>query len=303
MMYKTKPTILIVDDTTANIQLLAGILGNEYIVKFATSGVKALEIIHAEVSPDLILLDVMMPGMDGYEVCRRLKEDTKTSEIPVIFVSAKDEVKDQIRGFNLGAVDYIIKPFEPSLVKARVRTHVNLKLKTALLERLAMIDGLTGIPNRRRFDETFKKECSRALRNKGKIGILMIDIDYFKLYNDGYGHGAGDGCLSSIAHRLQESLERECDFVARYGGEEFVVILPEVDSEGAKRVAQKLVEGVRSLNLEHLFSKVSETVTISIGCVSLPIVDPESCKILLKRADEMLYQAKSNGRDRVYSEE
>lgn len=301
-MFTNKPTVLIVDDTTANLQLLAAILGEEYIVKIANNGIRAIEIAKESDFIDLILLDIMMPELDGYEVCKILKNNPKTSEIPIIFVTAKDEVSDQIKGFNLGAVDYIVKPFEVVLVKARANTHINLRRKTQILEQLAMIDGLTEIPNRRRFDEFYKNDCARALRREEQIGLLMIDIDYFKGYNDGYGHGAGDICLKKVAHRLQKQLVREGDFIARYGGEEFVVILPEVDAAGAKQVAHKLLESVQNLLIPHAYSKVAKHITISIGCVTARITQKEDCTNLLLQADEMLYKAKENGRNQVCSQ-
>lgn len=296
-----KPTILIVDDTITNIQLLAGFLDDEYVIKAATNGKKALDIVKEDEKPDLILLDIMMPDMDGYEVCKQLKDDSDTLDIPVIFISAKDQVDDQVMGFNIGAVDYIIKPFEPVLVKARIKTHINLKLKTQMLEKLAMIDGLTGISNRRRFDETLKNECSRSMRNNRAVALIMIDIDHFKAYNDGYGHGAGDECLIQVADVLQSTLSRKSDFIARYGGEEFVVILPEADVEDAKSVAEKLRENVEKLNLEHQYSQVDKHVTISLGVASITPKSDEECLKILKLADEQLYKAKESGRNKVVS--
>ena len=300
-MIMNRPTILIVDDTVENLQLLSGMLAMDYTVKVATSGERALEITsNAKNSLDLILLDIMMPEMDGYEVCRRLKYDTATSEIPIIFVSANDEVKDQMRGFNLGAVDYIVKPFELPLVKARIKTHIQLREKTKMLEELAMIDGLTGIANRRKFDETYKSEFSRAIRNNKSLSLLMIDIDYFKSYNDGYGHGhgAGDECLVKVAHQLYETLSRTSDFIGRYGGEEFVIILPEIDTQGVMLVAQKLKENIEKLDIPHEYSKVSSHVTISIGCATITPRSESNSAELLKLADEQLYKAKKT-RNRV----
>ncbi len=298
-MYSQKPTVLIVDDTVINAQLLATILEEDCIVKIATSGEKAIEIVNQNNSLDLILLDVMMPIMDGYEVCRRLKNNPKTSEIPIIFVTAKDEVKDQMMGFNLGAVDYIIKPFEPVLIKARVDTHISLRRKTQMLERLAMIDGLTGIPNRRSFDEAYGIECSCAIRKGEQISLFIIDIDYFKNYNDGYGHGAGDVCLKKVAQILQKQLTRKSDFIARYGGEEFVVILPYVDIADAAYIAEKLLQSVYDLNITHAYSKVAKQVTISIGCATHCVTTKDDCETLLRHADEMLYKAKENGRNQI----
>ena len=186
-----KETILIVDDTPTNIQILAQALRNSYAIKVAANGAAALEIVLGQEKPDLILLDIMMPEMDGYEVCRRIKQDPTSWDIPIIFVSAKDELADQKLGFDLGAVDYIAKPFEVPLVLARVNVHLRLKRKTESLERLALLDGLTDIPNRRALEEALTREYGRSRRNGTPLSLLMIDVDHFKAFNDHYGHGVG----------------------------------------------------------------------------------------------------------------
>ena len=185
-----KPTVLVVDDTPDNLALMSALLKDDYKVKIANNGEKALRIV-TEHPPDLILLDIMMPGMDGYEVCRRLQDDPATRRIPIIFVTAKGDTEDEKKGLDLGAVDYISKPYQITIVKARVRTHVRLKQQADLLESLAMIDGLTHIPNRRRFDEVLDAEWRRSCRDATPLALLMVDIDFFKGYNDHYGHVMG----------------------------------------------------------------------------------------------------------------
>lgn len=311
------PVVLIVDDEPSNIHALANLIKQDYQIRVAPNGSKALEIAGEENPPDLILLDVMMPEIDGYEVCRRLKDDPKTRNVPVIFVTALDAAVDEEKGLNLGASDYITRPFQPAVVRARVRNQASLKVKTDMLETLAMQDGLTDIPNRRFFEERFSEELKRAERGGHALSILMMDIDSFKSYNDNYGHGAGDDCLRRVARTLKSSLERPMDLVARYGGEEFVVLLPETDAEGAQYVGEKLNKAVESQGIVHEKPDVAPVVTISVGaatCSNEAVVQAptdqtstdndgfRNKKLALQRAaDQALYQAKQLGRNRVHS--
>ena len=295
-----RPMILIVDDAPTNIQVLAEALCSDYRVKVATSGKAALAIANnPELRPDLILLDVMMPEMDGYEVCRRLKQNPVTQGIPVIFVTARNDITDEEQGLRLGAMDYIVKPFRLAVVKARVQNHINLKIKTDLLETLALIDGLTGIPNRRRFDEAFDSEWKRAQRGGSALAMIMADIDNFKAYNDNYGHSAGDQCLKAVAKALANSLNRPSDMMARYGGEEFVAVMPDTDVEGAHLLAERWRTNVAELALPHQYSNAEGHVTISVGYASLKPTQFQSPMELLEMTDKMLYQAKEQGRNQV----
>jgi len=294
-----KPTILIVDDTPTNIQVLAEALRADYRVKVAGSGKAAFEIIARQGLPDLILLDVMMPGMDGYAVCRRLKDDPRTKDIPVIFVTAKSDPLDEEHGLRLGAVDYIAKPFHPHIVAARVQNHINLKLKTDLLELHALLDGLTSIPNRRRFDDDLASEWKRAHRAGSMLSLIMLDVDYFKPYNDHYGHGAGDNCLRKVAGALAEAVVRPGDLAARYGGEEFVVLLPATGKDGAAQIAERIRAQVEALRIPHGYSAVAAWVTVSVGLASAVPRDCDGTAALLEKADNMLYRAKDAGRNRV----
>lgn len=185
-----QPTILIVDDMITNILILSDLLKDEYDIKIAKSGLKAIEIANSQ-NIDLILLDIEMPKMNGYEVCKNLKNSEKTKNIPIIFVTARNSETDEEEGLNLGAIDYITKPFNKTIVKLRVRNHIKLKEKTDLLEQLSMYDGLTNIKNRRFFDEIFEKSYYESRRKKTNLALMMIDIDFFKPYNDNYGHGKG----------------------------------------------------------------------------------------------------------------
>jgi diguanylate cyclase (GGDEF)-like protein len=294
-----KATILIVDDTPANIQILAEALRSRYLLTVATSGAATLELLRTGNLPDLILLDIMMPDMDGYTVCRHLKRDPRTQNIPVIFVTAKVETEDQQMGFNIGAVDYITKPFQIPLVLARVRAHVRLKLNSDYLEQLARIDGLTEIPNRRAVEETVVREAGRAHRDRKALSVLMVDVDFFKTFNDMYGHGCGDECLRRVAEAIEGALCRPADFVGRYGGEEFVVILPDCTAKGALTVAGAMRTAVASLGIPHAGSSAAPHVTISVGLGFRPADSHTSAIELLTEADQMLYQAKARGRDQI----
>ena len=294
-----KPLILIVDDTPTNIQVLAENLIHDYRVKVANSGEAAFEIIARQGLPDLILLDVMMPSMDGYEVCRRLKNSHKTADIPVMFITAMSSNTDEEFGLNLGAMDYITKPFYLPVVKARIRNHIRLKQMTDLLESMVWIDGLIGISNRRRFDHVLEIEWKRAQRNRSPLALIMVDIDYFKAYNDHYGHGKGDECLKLIATKLISSVSRPGDLVARYGGEEFAILMPETDTEGAYRIADQLCRRIEAEQIPHADSESSRWVTVSAGYSSLVPELMQISAVLVNEAERMLYRAKELGCNRA----
>lgn len=293
-----KPTILIVDDMASNIVLLSELLKDDYNLKIANNGEKALEIANETQKPDLIIFNIEVPGIDGYEVCKKLKENVSTSGIPVIFITARNNIEDEEYALNLGAVDYISKPFHPNILKIRIRNHINLKLNSDFLESISMIDGLTQIYNRRYFDEEFKKACRQMAREDKNVALIMIDIDCFKLYNDNYGHGKGDECLIKIATALKSKVRRASDMVARYGGEEFIVILKDIDKEGIECVAENLLNAVRDLNILHEHY-ILNYVTISLGVAYLNAKDIESQLDFLKMADDAMYKAKENGRNRI----
>ncbi|NCC30787.1 MAG: PleD family two-component system response regulator [Chloroflexia bacterium] len=290
--------ILLVDDTPANLVILGDELQDEYEVFVATNGFQALKMVDSN-PPDLIVLDIMMPMMDGYEVCRQLKENPATSGIPIIFITAMDAEEDETRGLEAGAVDYITKPFHLPIVKARVRTHSELKRKTDILQNLSSRDGLTGIFNRRRFDEVLDLEWRRAARKRQPLSLILLDIDEFKGYNDNYGHLAGDQCLQQVATILGSSLRRAGDFLARYGGEEFVIILPDTAREQARHIAERMRQAVAEQRIEHAFSRVAPYLTISVGVVSTEPGQSINHQGLLQLADEAMYRAKNSGRNCV----
>jgi diguanylate cyclase (GGDEF)-like protein len=297
-----RSTILVVDDLPVNIEVLVENLAGDYDVLCATSGKEALELAQSE-RPDLILLDVRMPGMDGYQVCARLKSDPATSATPIIFITAMSQEEDEQTGLDIGAIDYITKPFKPHIVRARVRNHLELKRYHDLLEGLSMRDGLTGVANRRHFDQCMEKEWRRALRSGMPISVIMIDIDLFKHYNDACGHLAGDDCLRKVAGALAAGAARPADLLARYGGEEFACILPETDLHGACVVAENLRQRVIDLAIPHPSSTVAGCVTVSLGVSTrIPTAETGPQK-LLKTADSYLYQAKKAGRNQWKSSE
>jgi diguanylate cyclase (GGDEF)-like protein len=301
---KKQQCILIVDDTKINRDFLAGVLQAQYKVIVAKRGEQALKAAQKEQNqPDLILLDIIMPGMNGYEVCQRLKENPLTQNLPVIFVTSMDDIDDETKGFALGAVDYISKPVSPPILLARVKNHLRMKRKSDLLEQLASLDGLTEIPNRRSFDENLRREWNRARRSASTLSLVMMDVDYFKQYNDNYGHGAGDECLKQLANALTGAINRPSDFIARYGGEEFCAILPETDREGARKIAESFRLAVADLAMAHDYSEVSQQVTISVGTATTTVSEAHAADALLKLADDQLYSAKMQGRNRTVSAE
>jgi len=297
-------TILCIDDDHDILNRLENILtGAGYAVIKATDGKQGIREA-LERKPDLILLDIVMPGMDGYEICKKIRDNEETKNIPIIFLTAKKEDEDEVKGLKIGAVDYMRKPFHPPIVKSRIRTHLDLKLKTDMLGKLAFIDGLTNIFNRRKFDEMLNQEWKRAMRNKSSLSLIMSDIDHFKGYNDHYGHTAGDDCLRSVSRGLQNLLQRPADLLARYGGEEFAVILPETDYAGAIYISNVLLKGIEDLNIPYPHSPIAGHVTISIGvATSIPGSNCDKPRHLIEAADTMLYVAKENGRNQVQGKE
>lgn len=299
-MRSDKPMLLIVDDHRSNLLLLHEIFKDDYEVRMAISGQEALAFCQG-LLPDLILLDIVMPEMNGYTVCQRLKSDALTQNIPVIFVSSKNDPLEEARGLDVGGVDFISKPFHVRVVRARVRTHLTLKCRSDVLRSMALIDGLTGVGNRRHFDATLEAEWWRCVRAGQPLSLILVDVDFFKRYNDCYGHQAGDVCLQAIASVLKAGFTRSHDMVARYGGEEFVCILPDTPLEGAEKKANELENAVRTLGMVHEKSDVFGVVTISLGVAVANPAKGENPADLVACADGQLYIAKQSGRGQVKS--
>ena len=284
------PIILIADDAPSNIQLLAGLLKDSYQIKVATGGERCLELATAVPQPDLILLDVQMPDMDGYEVCQRLKNQESTQSIPIIFVTGKDQEADEELGLSMGAVDYITKPYSPAIVEARIATHIMLKQQSDDLRNLAMRDQLTGLYNRHFLIDVAAKRISQAQRHQRSLCLIMIDVDYFKAVNDTHGHSVGDAVLRDVADLFLRQSRNE-DVVARFGGEEFVILLDACNQGSGIKKAESLRQALATSRVQGL------EITASFGLAQL--ANGETFVDLLKRADEAVYQAKDRGRNRV----
>jgi diguanylate cyclase (GGDEF)-like protein len=307
--------ILIVDDNPGMIQLMGRILSGLGQLRFATDGAAALRQMH-DVPPDLVLLDAEMPGMSGFEVCAALKEDALLRDIPVIFVTGHVAPEFELKGLDIGAVDFIHKPISEPLLLARVRTQLRIKQLGDELKRLATVDALTEVANRRSFDTALAREWKRGLRKGSEISLLMIDVDHFKLFNDHYGHPAGDTCLRAVGQTLRATSLRPGDVVARYGGEEFVMLLPETARAGAEHLAHRVLDAIESLGMPHDASTTSRHVTVSIGigcydrdsrCWAEPSSESDfgghvsaAAADLVQSADRALYAAKAGGRAQAW---
>lgn len=291
-------SILIVDDEKSNLEILSKILQSNHTVYIAKSGETALMRAEKD-NPDLILLDIVMPDMDGFEVLSRLKGNDATRNIPVIFITGLDSVKDEERGFFLGAVDYITKPFHASIVKARVKTHLKIVKQMRTIERFGLTDSLTELPNRRSFDNQLNIEWGRAVRENKPVSLLMMDIDNFKVYNDTYGHPQGDILLKTVADIFVSTLKRTTDLVFRWGGEEFTVLLPDTGMHGAMTVAEKIRANVEAAVVPRLDNGEPTRVTISIGVESVTQFSGISAEDFLQASDHALYTAKESGRNQV----
>jgi diguanylate cyclase (GGDEF)-like protein len=296
----TTASILIVDDNPVAAAALAESLDPDLEIVIVHDGYEAIRQVCSGRAPDLVLLDVEMPGMDGYETCRELQSRRPTEAVPILFVTSEDDPAAEARALELGAVDYIVKPVNPVTVRARVRAHLRLHRRTSMLHDLIGRDPLTELPNRRRFDEALREECRRCERVGAPLSVVFIDVDYFKRFNDTFGHGSGDDCLRRVATALRESLSRAGDLVARYGGEEFVALLPETDRDGAGAVARRFRAAVEALDIPNPSSAVEAHVTISVGAVTATADGlPTDGQELLKAADRVLYLAKEAGRNRI----
>lgn len=269
---------------------------------------------------DLILMDVIMPDMDGIEACRLIKSNRVFKDIPIIVITACDNTETLDRAFAAGAMDFITKPVNPLELKVRVLSALNFKYETDRrkareaelvkvleelenanreLSRLSSLDGLTGIANRRHFEEIYDREWRRAVRTGSELAVLFLDLDFFKYYNDTYGHQQGDDCLKQVAEAAGRVLKRPGDLLARYGGEEFVVILPETSLAGAVEVAEAIRNEIERCNIPHSASKVADHVTVSVGVAGGRVTIEDQPSDLITQADKALYEAKKGGRNQV----
>jgi diguanylate cyclase (GGDEF)-like protein len=305
-------SILLVDDDPGVVQLIGRILVDVARLRFATNGKDALRLAH-EAAPDLILLDAEMPGMSGFDLLKALKAESLLADVPVIFVTSHSEAGFEVSALQMGAADFICKPFRSSSVLARVTTHLRAKRTADELRRAATTDSLTGVANRRLFDELLEREWLRARRAGDPLSLLLVDVDHFKLFNDRYGHPKGDACLRDVARALQTCCQRPADFVARYGGEEFAVILPQTPRQGAERMAGRVLDAVETLGIFHGDSPTTQHVSVSVGIACYDEAsacwvnssaqrrsadDPHApcANDLILAADMALYSAKHAGR-------
>lgn len=289
--------VLIVDDSALQAAHLKNILHDEYDITIAQTAEDGLRLAGIE-NFSLILLDVVMPGMDGFTLLKKMQEEIITQNVPVILITGLSDAANEQRGLILGAVDYITKPFNPMIVKARVNTHIKLYQYRKQIEQQSMTDQLTGIANRRGYEQNGISRWKEAVRLHAPLSICMFDIDRFKVYNDVFGHPAGDKVISAVAQTAASHLQRQTDFLARYGGEEFIAFLLGDSSEQAFGHLKKIRQAVENLHIPHDPS-VSEWVTVSIGGVTVIPGTESSYDLYLKIADTMLYDAKKNGRNRV----
>ena len=303
-MISSPANILIVDDVEDNIEILGDLLTFDgYNVQTARSGESALKRVQ-ESRPDLILMDILMPGMDGFEVCERLKAESNTSDIPVVFVSSMTDIESKVKGFKIGGVDYINKPFQHAEILVRVNTHItmlrlrkDLELRNAELERLANTDYLTNLYNRRRFFLRAERIYTEAVRTGYPISITLLDLDYFKQVNDTHGHLVGDQVLIHVAHLIRDTC-RENDMAARYGGEEFAILHPDIDGQGAFQVVESIRKNVEETPCVSDTNEID--VTFSAGIVDSRVnQDYPRVDDLLALADKALYRAKDGGRNQV----
>lgn len=301
------PTIMAVDDEPTNIRILREILCPKYDLIACTKPETVLERALTQ-QIDLILLDIMMPGMDGFEVCRLLKETDDTRHIPIIFVTAMDSAIDEAKGLALGAADYVRKPYPKAILLARIATQLKIAAHATELQTFAKIDPLTGLDNRRSLDEALSREWCRYSRvgvewalgvSRFVNGFFLIDIDHFKKYNDTYGHLEGDEALKKVAAAIKDTARRANDLVARFGGEEFAVLIIGTNDAGFKVVGDRILAAVRALSIPHRASGTSSILTVSIG--GAMCAPGEACSVaqFIDFADKRLYFAKESGRDRM----
>lgn len=296
--------ILIVDDSPENTQYLAQALIENYEIVVANSGKDALALLQQVPIPDMILLDLSMPDMNGYEVCKQIQLEETTMTIPIIFLTTLGNPENEADGLQSGAVDFISKPFDLPSVEKKIKNHLALKHYKEIISLAADTDALTQIPNRRRFEEMLAIEIRKARRNHTPLSLISMDIDYFKAYNDSYGHPEGDACLREIADLLKKSIKRAGDLVARWEGEEFVCLLPDTNLKGAAHVAESIRKAVLNLRIPHHTSPGEKVITLSLG-VATGIsgkVDTgeDSLTTLRERARDALIQSKETGRNQVF---
>ncbi len=289
-------TIVVIDQSSRTRAQIVAALAPVHDILEAKDGLDGIALV-AERQPDLILLDLRLADGSGLELCRSLKADLRTRKIPIIIATTADEQIHEVEGLQVGAVDFVTHPIDPAILRLRVRNQLALKYYRDVLERLSVVDGLTGAANRRQFDTILDREWRRAKRLGKPVSLIMFDVDHFKKFNDHYGHLKGDDCLQRLAHLLEAMIHRPGDSAARYGGEEFAIILPETENTGAAIVAERVRQGVELLDIPHEASSVAKHVTISVGVATVVPSGEDLPETLVKLADQRLYEAKRAGRN------
>lgn len=293
-----KQSVLIIDDSVVNINTLNLILKEDYRIYVSKNGKDGIEQA-ISLQPSIILLDIVMPEMDGFQVLEILSKNPLIENTPIMIISSLSDEKKEERGLQLGAVDYITKPFNPSVIKAKVKNHIELFLYRKTIENIAMLDGLTGIPNRRSYDFQVQSWWRQAQKEKKNISIAILDIDCFKEYNDNYGHMQGDIVLKRVAKKLEESLPSTNAYVARYGGEEFAVILYDYLEEQAIHILENVRNAIEEMKIPHIHSRAKKVITVSIGGKTLIPEEQDELQQFVEAVDRRLYRAKGRGRDNV----
>ena len=294
---RKQPVILIIEDFVQIVESIRSTIEQDHQLLFATNSKSGLEIA-LDLSPDLILMDMMNPDMDGFEVSSILKDNVKTCTIPILLIIGQMDKDDQ-RIFQASVDGFFIWPIHPEILKTIVRSHLELKRSRDLLGKLIKVDSLTGLSNQQRLDDIIELEWKRAIRYQTPLSMILMDIDYFKSFNDYYGHLEGDVCLCRIASALTECVKRQADHVARTGGDEFACLLPDTNADGASRVVIQIQNRIDSLNIRHAYSPISDRITLSIGHVTVRPTLKLGMDILLQQAEILLEEAKSNGCNKV----
>jgi diguanylate cyclase (GGDEF)-like protein len=298
--FKAKiPNVLIVDDERIIRSVLHRVLAQDgYQIHEAEDGQQCLNYCQTDL-PDIILLDAKMPIMDGFDCCQKLQQEYHEDCPPILMVTALDDEKSIDNAFAVGAIDYVTKPINWAVLRQRVRRLIQTGWAIKELKQLAFMDSLTQLPNRRRFDEYIHQEWQKLLRAHAPLSLILCDIDFFKAYNDSYGHLAGDACLRQVAQLIQDSLEHRANLATRYGGEEFAIVLPNISIAAAKTIAEKIKDRIHTYKIEHKYSSIKPYITLSFGVTCTTPTKEQSVEQLIDAADRALYEAKQKGRDRI----
>jgi diguanylate cyclase (GGDEF)-like protein len=294
---KEMQKVLIIDDSPLSATVLKDILIDEYEVFTSYSGIEGYDMA-VDINPDIILLDIVMPDINGYEICKKLKKNVLTSGIPVIFISSLDEMEDEMKGLKLGAIDYITKPFRNPIVKIRIRNHLELKKTHDTLDHLSMYDPVTDLYNRRYFNEIAQKKWKMAVAEEMSVSIILIDIDQFEVYNGDYGHVMGDECLKTIANCIKNSMRDENDIVAVLGAYRFICFLTKMDNNEAIDLGNKIRNNIHDKGIPFKYSPISNIVTVS-GSVGTTIPKEDMLIIdLIRKLDRLLAEIRREGGNR-----